>query len=78
MTADDKRSKMTRRKPQQSERPSASEPTFERAFTNHQEPKRKLTAMITVERYDKLRRLAFERDTSMTALLSQAIDDIAD
>ncbi len=32
--------------------------------------------MITVERYDKLRRLAFERDTSITALVSQAIDDI--
>lgn len=76
MTTDDKRSKMTRRKPQPTEVSSAPEPAFERAFTNHQEPKRKLTAMITVERYDKLRRLAFERDTSITALVSQAIDDI--
>lgn len=78
MTADDKRNKMTRRKPQPAEGSSAPEPAFENAFTSHQEPKRKLTAMITVERYDKLRRLAFERDTSITALISQAIDDIAD
>lgn len=78
MNADDKRSKMTRRKPQQGKRTSGPEPTFETAFTSHQEAKRKLTAMITVERYNKLRRLAFERETSMTALLSQAIDDISD
>lgn len=76
MTTEDKRAKLMRRKPQSNEKPTTPDPAFEAGFTNHQEPKRKLTAMITVERYDKLRRLAFERNTSITALISEAIDAI--
>ncbi len=34
MTTDDKRSKMTRRKPQPTEVSSAPEPAFEKAFTS--------------------------------------------
>ena len=47
------------------------------AFTARREETRKLTAVVSKDRYDKLRRIAFERDTSITQLINEAIDKLS-
>ena len=77
MTMQDKRAQMMRRKPQPSTNNTA--PDFKRAFRDPdegREPKKKLTAMLTQSRFEKLRLVAFQRHTTMTAVVSELIDTL--
>ncbi|MEX3601223.1 MAG: hypothetical protein DI613_13270 [Kocuria rhizophila] len=51
-------------------------PHFEKAFTTHALPKKKLTVEITPEQHKKLRTLAVKRDVPIRQLISDAIDAI--
>ena len=76
MTIQDKRAQMMRRKPQPT---NNTAPDFKRAFRDPdegREPKKKLTAMLTQSRFEKLRLVAFQRHTTMTAVISELIDTL--
>ena len=76
MASQDKREQAMRRRPQRTAGGEA--PDFKRAFKEMDEPKKKLTAMLTEERFEKLRLAAFQRRTSMTAIVSELIDTLDD
>lgn len=76
---ENKTSRLRRRQgsgPTQGAAPST--PDLGAVLDGGKEPQRKFTAMLTEARYEKLRRLAFEQRTSMTALVSQLIDTLDD
>lgn len=55
-----------------------STPDLGMVLDGGKERQRKFTAMLTETRYEKLRKLAFEQRTSMTALVSKLIDTLDD
>ncbi|QBJ22751.1 hypothetical protein KocCE7_12670 (plasmid) [Kocuria marina subsp. indica] len=73
----DKANKMRRPSRTSTTATSNTTPDMASAFTARREETRKLTAVVSKDRYDKLRRIAFERDTSITQLINEAIDKLS-
>ncbi|MFJ4761650.1 MULTISPECIES: hypothetical protein [Kocuria] len=74
MPSQDKREQMMRRRPQRSE--AGESPDFKAAFRDTSESKKKLTVLLPEARFEKLRSIAFQRRTTMTAIVSELIDTL--